>query len=611
MVWQKCLLFSAIFCIGMLTVALAQEKPEKEKTKKDTTRNIIDAVKDNRLSKEILKSVTRKPLQDDPINTRSEDPFLPYEGKIIRNIRVNHIGFDKTITDTTRTIKNFAAKAANALHKNSKEGMIRQHLFFYEKKPLNPYKLADNERFLRDQDFMLEARIQVVPITGSDDSVDVLVVTRDVFSIGGSFSPRGTNKFSFRIYDVNVLGAGQRTQFDGLYDYPRFPRFGYSLFYRKSSVAGSLINATVGYTQLNSGSSYGEADENAWYFRLDRPLVSPYSRMAGGLEFSKNWSQNFYQTSDSLFLSYRYNISDVWLGYNIGAKKNTGDRGRHFVSARFFNQRFIEKPKQEYEITNPIYNDRRFVLGSFTFFRQDFYKTRYIYGFGRTEDVPYGHTMSFLVGWESLLGLSRPYLGFDLDKSFFHKGGNFYTTSLRIGAYPYQGRFEDATILVYGQLFSKLKYHKRFMIRHETDIDFTYVFNQRTNILLDINNTYGLEGFRADSVLGTKRLHGRYQMVLFTPWKLLGFRFAPIVFIDVAEINVKDKFIFYDKPYWGFGTGVRTRNENLVFGTIELKMFYYPRTVQDMSSFKISVSSNLRIKYSGSFVRAPSLITYN
>ncbi len=595
----------------MLTVAPAQEKPEKDKTKKDTTRNIIDAVKDNRLSKEILKSVTRKPLQDDPINTRAEDPFLPYEGKIIRKIRVNHIGFDKTITDTTRTIKNFAAKAANALHKNSKEWMIRQHLFFYEKKPLNPYKLADNERFLRDQDFMLEARIQVVPITGSEDSVDVLVVTRDVFSIGGSFSPRGANKFSFHIYDVNVFGAGQRTQFDGLYDYPRYPRFGYSLYYRKSSVAGSLVNATVGYTQLNSGSSYGEAEENAWYLRLDRPLVSPYSRMAGGLEFSKNWSQNFYSTPDSTFLGYRYNISDVWLGYNVGAKRNTGDRSRHFVSARFFNQRFIEKPRQEYEITNPIYNDRRYFLASFTFFRQDFYKTRYIYGFGRTEDVPYGHTMSFLAGWESLLGLSRPYVGFDLDKSFFHRGGNFYTTSLRVGAYRYKGRFEDATILVSGQLFSKLKYHKRFMIRHETDIDFTYVFNQRTNILLDINGTFGLEGFRADSVLGTKRLHGRYQMVLYTPWKLLGFRFAPIVFVDVAEINPKDKFIFYDKPFFALGAGVRTRNENLVFGTIELKMFYYPRTVQNMSSFKISVTSNLRIKYSGSFVRAPSLITYN
>jgi len=609
MVFLKGLFLSVLLCLSILTVALAQEKPDK--TKRDTTRNIIDAVKDTRLTKEIMKSVTRKPLQDDPINTRSEDPFLPYEGKIIRKININHIGFDKTIADTARTIKNIAARAANSLHTNSRVWMIREHLFFYEGKPLNPYKLADNERFLRDQDFLLESRIQVIPVTGSDDSVDVMVVTRDVFSIGGSLNPRGANKVSFNLYDVNVVGAGQRLQYNGLYDYARYPRFGYSLYYRKSSVLGSLVNATVGYTQLNTGSSYGEAEENAWYLRLDRPLVSPYSRMAGGLEISKNWSQNFYNTTDSLFLGYQYSIADFWLGYNVGAKRNTGDRGRHFVSARFFDQHFSQKPLQNYEITNPIYNNRKYFLGSFTFFRQDFYKTRYIYGFGRTEDVSYGYNMSILAGWESLLGLNRPYLGFDFDKSFFHRGGNFYTTSLRVGAFGYRGRVEDATILVSGQLFSKLKYHKRFMIRHETDLDFTYVFNQRTNILLNVNDTYGLEGFRADSVLGTKRLHARYQMVLFTPWKLLGFRFAPIVFVDVAEIAAKDRILFYDKPFLGLGGGVRTRNENLVFGTIELKFFYYPRTVENVAAFKVSVSSNLRIKYSGSFVRAPSFITYN
>jgi hypothetical protein len=149
------------------------------------------------------------------------------------------------------------------------------------------------------------------------------------------------------------------------------------------------------------------------------------------------------------------------------------------------------------------------------------------------------------------------------------------------------------------------------LIRQSADLDFTYVFNQRTNILLDVNYTFGLEGFRADSLLGTKRLHARYELVLYSPWKLLGFRIAPILFTDVAMIAEKNKTLFYDKPYIGLGTGVRTRNENLVFGTIELKFFYYPRVIEDISRFKISVASNLRIKYSGSFVRAPSFILYN
>ena len=143
------------------------------------------------------------------------------------------------------------------------------------------------------------------------------------------------------------------------------------------------------------------------------------------------------------------------------------------------------------------------------------------------------------------------------------------------------------------------------------DLDFAYVFNQRTNILLDINNSFGLEGFRADSLLGTKRLHARYEIVLYSRWSLLGFRLAPMMFADVGMIAPQDRTVFYDAPFFGLGTGIRTRNENLIFGTIELKFIYYPRTVEDINSFRVSLTTNLRVKYSASFVKPPSLIVYN
>jgi hypothetical protein len=106
-------------------------------------------------------------------------------------------------------------------------------------------------------------------------------------------------------------------------------------------------------------------------------------------------------------------------------------------------------------------------------------------------------------------------------------------------------------------------------------------------------------------------LHGRYELVVFTPWSILGFHLAPILFADIAWLAPIDKTLFYDKPYIGLGSGIRTRNENLVFGTIEVKFFYYPRTVENISTFKVSVNTNLRIKYTAGFVRAPSLIVYN
>ena len=312
----------------------------------------------------------------------------------------------------------------------------------------------------------------------------------------------------------------------------------------------------------------------------------------------------FTKCEDSIFRTYRYNVNDIWIGYNIGAEENHRDRSRHFISARLFQQRFSVRPTQPQDAENPAFNSRTYGLGAFTFFKQEFYKTQYVYGFGRTEDVPYGQTFSVLAGWQNLLDLKRAYVGLDAEKSFVHSGGNFYTLSFRTGGFPYKGRWEDATLLLSGKLFSKLKQYRKFLLRQSADLDFTYVFNQRTNTLLDINYNYGLEGFRADSVLGTKRFHARYELVLYSPWRILGFRLAPILFTDVAMIAPKDKTLFYDKPYIGLGSGVRTRNENLVFGTIELKFFYYPRVAEDISRFKISVSSNLRIKYSGSFVQS-------
>src|SRR5690349_9147549 len=223
----------------------------QEPVKEDTSRTLEQMANKNKVSRELLGAISRQPPKEGVLNLKSEEIFLPYDGKIIRKVIINHVGFEKSITDTTNNIRNFGAKVANAVHRNSREWLIRDHLLFSEKRQLNAYTLADNERFLRDLDFIVDARIFVVPLSSTEDSVDVLVLTRDVFSIGGRVSPRGTDKFSFRVYDVNVGGAGQRMQYNGLYDHDRNPGFGSSFFYRKSSIAGTFINLTAGVTQLN------------------------------------------------------------------------------------------------------------------------------------------------------------------------------------------------------------------------------------------------------------------------------------------------------------------------------------------------------------------------
>jgi hypothetical protein len=607
---RSVVLILCILSLGLLPTPLyGQDKPDTATVKSDTT-GLISEIKNGKLTKRIMKSITRKRQTDPVAAVKSEAAFMPHQGKIIRNILIRHYDFQRTVYDTTKNIRTTITRIANKLHSTSKDWVIRDNLFIRENKALNPYKMADNERHLRDLDFLLDAKFYVIPLKKSPDSVDVVVLTRDVFSLGGTINPANPSRTRVRLYDANLGGWGQRLQFNGLIEPDRDPDFVYEFLYRKNSIAGTFVNGTVGYTQLNTGSSYGEEQEKAYYIRFDRPLVSPYTRYAGGMELSRNWSENFFKLNDSLFRDYRYVINDFWIGYNIGANSNN-DRSRHFIAIRAFDQHFTRVPWQQWEQERPLYNDQTFVLGSATFFKQDFYTTRYIYGFGRTEDVPYGHNASLIMGWTRQRGIARPYIGVDAEKSLITRLGEFYTFGVRAGGFTNDNRIEDATILLSGKLMSRLIPRGQFLFRQSFLVDYTRVFRQRTSVPLDINNEFGLQYFRADSLWGTKRFHIQSETIAFSPWHLLGFRFAPFAFGEMAMIAENDRSIFYDKPYFGFGGGIRTRNENLIFGTIELRLIYYPRTTEDISSFNIRVTSNLRIKYSAGFVRAPGLVRYN
>jgi hypothetical protein len=604
-------LFLCINSLWIPSLLFAQKQPDSTKARPDTTKakQIINDIRESKLSRRILKSITRKKVTDPVAAVKSEEAFLPYEGKIIRNIIIRHIDFQRTVYDTTKNIKNTITRIGNKLHSTSKDWLIRDNLFIGENRPVNPFKLADNERHLRDLDFLLDAKFYIIPLRDAPDSVDIVVLTRDVFSLGGTINPADPSETKIRLYDANLAGWGQRLQFNGLIEPEREPNFIYEFLYRKNSIAGTFINATLGYTQLNSGSSYGEEEEKAYYIRLDRPLVSPYTRYAGGLELSRNRSENFFRVPDSLFRDYRYVINDFWVGYNIGANSNN-DRSRHFIAVRAFDQHFTRVPWQPREQERPLYNNQSFLLGSATFFKQNFYTTRYIYGFGRTEDVPYGHNVSVVLGWTRQRGVERPYIGLESEKSLVTRSGEFYTLGVRAGGFMNEG-VEDATVLLSGSLTSRLIAKGEFLFRQSFKVDYTRVFKQRTSIPLDINNEFGLQYFRADSLSGTKRFHIQSETLAFSPWQLLGFRFAPFAFGEMAMLAGNERSIFYEKPYFGFGGGIRTRNENLIFGTIELRIIYYPRTTEDISAFNVRVASNLRIKYSAGFVRAPGFVRYN
>jgi hypothetical protein len=564
---------------------------------------------DRKLSQEVIKNITRRNKSSDTVtNVKSEQPFLAYNGKIIRHISIKRVGFERSIYDSTHAFKSSILKIANSLHSDTRESVIRDNLFIRKNKPLNPYLLADNERYLRDLDFILDSKIMVYPVAGSPDSVDIEVRTRDVFSLGITGRIHGIDEVMVGLYDANLFGMGQRLQVNAAFEVDREPFTGIDVIYRKSSIGGSLMNANVGYTQINNGRSLGEENEFAYFLRLDRPLVSPYSRLAGGLEISQNWSVNVYRAADSLFRQYRYNAQDVWGGYNLGVNNMTKNRNRKFVALRYFRQHYSRQPAQPESRVIPIYNDQEFVLGEITFYRQNFYKTRYLYGFGRTEDVPYGQTVSLTTGWMSELGLKRLYAGASVVRRVVRQSGAFYEGEVGAGTFFDQKKANDGFAFVNIFYFSKLLQLKKLKARQLVRMGYAKAFDNRLRELLTLNNE--LAGFRSDSLYGYQRVFLRTESTLFTNWKLVGFRFAPFLSLENAWLKREETEGVGDF-YWGTTGGIRIRNENLIFGTIEFRAFYFPNPPLGVDPISFKVTTNVRLKYSGSFVRPPSFVRYN
>ena len=168
---------------------------------------------------------------------------------------------------------------------------------------------------------------------------------------------------------------------------------------------------------------------------------------------------------------------------------------------------------------------------------------------------------------------------------------------------------EDAVVLTSGNFYSRLITYKKLKLRQSFELGFTEMFNNVTNPLLTLSGQ--VRGFRPDSLYGYKRIYAQSETTYFSEWSLLGFRFAPFTAFEGALFRQKVKndkqYIFYP----GFSAGLRTRNENLIFGTMEFRVYYFPITVPGVGNFEFKFTNNLRIKYSGSFVKAPALLNYN
>jgi hypothetical protein len=336
------------------------------------------------------------------------------------------------------------------------------------------------------------------------------------------------------------------------------------------------------------------------------------------LDASNNASENMY-SSDSVYNTdarYRFKNFDAWAGWNLSADKltgdNDGDRLNLLLGMRVLKKKFDYRPENFKGRYFYRYTDFSAVLGAVSVFRQNFYKTQYIYGFGRNEDVPEGVDLSVTAGWTKKEERERPYLALDYQRYFFTPREHYFSLVFRGGSFFYKKKFEDVALLAGVEYFSRLKqlnkyWKQRTFINASIGRQLSYQLNDP----LVLESKYGLEDFPNDQIAGDLRASLRAESVFYSPWAPLLFKLAPFVFGHASVFGEKRPDVNTRKLYSAVGGGLRTRNESLIFGTVEVRGIYYGVPNYYNEHWRIEFNTNIRFRYNKQFIKRPELVVLN
>ena len=547
---------------------------------------------------------------------RNDIKYQRFKGRIIRNINLKVLNFGTLITDTSKSFSNTLIHISNILHRKTRSYVINNSLFFKKGDLVQPFLMAENERHLRDQPYLQDASINLERVPDSRDSVDVTVFVKDVFSIGGSITAIGLNGTEISISEVNFEGVGDGINVTTLYDNHRSINFGYGVEYVKRNIGGEFIDGYIGYQNFYRGIS-GRKEENISYVRLIRPLVNSYTRWTYALDISNHITSNMYSSDSSYNVDgrYKYYTTDIWGGYNFNLQPrdlfSEEQRLRGVIGLRVLNKQFTQLPTKYISSYDWRYANLSGVLGSISIFRQDFYKTKYIYGFGRNEDVPEGINLSITGGWTRKENRNRAYLGFDFERYYFTTSKHYFNFTARSDGFLANNHLEDMNVLANVSYFNRVREIGKWKQRTFLSLGIARQFNTSLNEPLFLESDFGLPEISNGSTGGYFRATFKSEVVFYSPGSIFLFRWAPFVFYNTSLFTPQPDEFSSSRLYTSVGAGVRIRNESLIFGTIELRGYFFPRQDSNGQSFKIDFNSNIKFKYNSQFIQRPDFVHVN
>ena len=517
-----------------------------------------DRSSDSRFARRLYQALVSKDNRSDVMEQASAmlekevNYYREFEGKRILSVRIfrHNIFSDGYPANDYRSL-------ANSVHRVTSENKIRRNLLFKAGDDLSGALFARNEQLLRSLDYLSDAYILVYE-NPEGGGVDVHVVTRDAWSVSASVRSAPLSRRYVNLYDSNILGSGNRLDLMTYVNYKGDMYGGNMLKYHASNLWGSFFEL-----DMVAGKGYEEYD---YKIHIDKEFIHPTDFIAGVLVEDRKyyeWQMNV----DTILLAHHRKF-DFWGGKSWAFP---AVKGSYYLSGRYQDVDFLKRPEVRPD-SNTRYHSYHAWLFNTGIYRETYYKGNMIYGYGQTEDIPYGHKFEITAGkYRGEFG-DKFYTAFTSAVGLQGRQGYFRIGAAVSSYWNNNGKPLQSALEIDMDGFSNLKKIRRNHVRQFLSLRYLNGFNrlkgegERIIFWSDAN----LVGLRRDDNAGMVRLVANVETVVFTPIYFYGFRFVFFGYTDFGWIG-NNSNPFRNDFYTACGVGVRLKNERLIFGSIQLR----------------------------------------
>lgn len=543
------------------------------------------------------------------MNKKNVNPFLKFQGKKIRNINIEVLDpFGYSVNEFYGKTPDYFERIGNKYHITSKDKIVRNLLLFKSNQPINALELSESERILRLSPYIFDARIYIQKsFSVNNDSIDILVVTQD------RWTATVTSDFNLASPDLvfnekNILGYGHQFS-QGLAWNATDKHITTTGKYSINNIKKSFVGLTAFYATNKENKQIGAI--------IERLFFSPITKWAGGIGVSKN--NTFYQQTFSETTINKYplifNTLDIWGAKSFELNKKNmlaidKQNIKLITGIRYFNKQIFERPSFIID-TDQINRNESMFLINIGISQRKYYRDRYLFRYGANEDIPEGNMLELVMGT----------MNKELSSTNYYTGIKF-GTGKHINDFGYisigggYGTFYNANTINSGVInfdafyFSDLINRKRWYFRQFVRFKIIEGINRANYETLNINGSQ-MYGFSSPKLLNKSKMILNLEFVMYAPYKIIGFQFAPVLFYGFAGIGTNFGTMFSSTFYQAFALGLLFRNEYLVSNTFEISLGIYPY-MPGSSDFTIKENpiSNYDIKARDYFINKADLVSY-